>query len=102
MRFELDLKALYQLYSSTVKYSLSQQEKIEEKRKPSQVEERKSDFLTQTMPLMRKKEEPLEPLDLKERPRSQSKTDEDNLCSICLEKPIQVVLPCFVNEKNDS
>lgn len=89
----LDLHSFYLLYSSTVKFSLEMVNSAPKNNKKSVKEEHKENFLSKTLPAnFGMNQNDIQPIR-----SSQSKTDEDNFCTICLEKEIQIVLPCLVN-----
>jgi len=92
----IGLKAFCQLYEMAVNYSLGMSNiKSQVKKKPSVNEERK-DMWASSM-----KEKGNNHFNLAEeeiRPRRNSlKGDEENLCAICFDKQIQIMLPCLVN-----
>lgn len=93
---ELDLHNFYLLYSSTVKFSLEMLNSIPKLNKKIEKEEQKDNFMSKTLPNNFGKPQN----DLNKKKNPQSKTDEDNYCTICMEKEIQIVLPCLVKKKN--
>lgn len=89
---DLDLHNFYLLYSSIVKFSLEMDNSVPIKNKNAEKEEHKENFFSKTLPYNFGKNKN----DFQNKRSSQSKTDEDTFCTICMEKEIQIVLPCLV------
>ncbi len=93
----IGLKAFFQLYEMGVTYSLGMSNRKSEIIKKSAVKEEKKDLISSSMREKSTNHFNLPEEDIKSRKRSNSlKGDEENLCSICFEKQIQIILPCTV------